>query len=305
MGISQTDFSEAQNKAVDSRLPVGGWRVYREYELRQYNEGALAFWYVEARPGLVETEVEVPGGGSGKVLEPDAELYAPMRLPGLFLEFARLFEGGIRLGDAPPVVLDWAAHYGCLGVHTWYPEPDGGWTVGRFDYRESVLTFVRLSVEAGRALHLYEATHPEPDADRLKAMGVVGETPAQLARHAEAEYLDTLNKNLQNETSTRLYRHRDRGRLFRGPAFHSLLGALWLQFAALLEAPDEAVTRCKWCGDLVRFEPGEPPPSDVPKGQRGKRKTHSNRVFCPSKHGKVDYCKNRYNYERRKKQAAR
>ncbi len=319
MEISQSHFSEAQDKAVDNRLPIGGWRVFRAgYEINYYDERGARYPYVEARPGpFAETAVEVPGGETGKVLEPDADVYAPMRFSGLFLEFARLFAGGISFtrtfggemdfADAPETILDWVERNGTLGVHTWYPEPDGGWTAGRFDYRESVLKFVELSIEAGRVLQLYEAANrPEgPDADRLRAMGISGDTPKRLADGAEAEYLDTLNKHRQNETFTRTYRHRDRGRLFSGPAFHSLLGAMWLQFAALVETPEEAVTRCRWCGDVVNFEPRELPPSDAPKGQRGKHKTHSNRRFCPSKHGRTDYCKNRYNYERRKKQAAR
>ena len=313
MGISQVDFSEAQDKAVDNRLPVGGWRVYRTgYEMRHYNEGEFGFWYVEAVAGPVGVVADSEADGltrNGPArLEPPADVYAPLRLPGLFLEFAQLFKGGIELGDAAPVVLDWVERYGALGVHTHYPETDG-WTTGRLDYRESVLTFVRLSVEAGRCLQLYEAAnHPDgPDLSKLRAMGVVGDTPRQLSDRAEAEYLSTLDKNLQNETFTRMYRYQDRGRLQRGPGFQSLLGAMWLQFAALVEAPEEEIVRCKWCGDLVNFETGEPPPADAPRGQRGKRKTHSNREYCPSKNGKLDQCKNDYNAEaaRKRKKRAR
>jgi hypothetical protein len=36
-------------------------------------------------------------------------------------------------------------------------------------------------------------------------------------------------------------------------------------------------------------------------GTRGKHKTHSNREYCKEKYGKTDYCKNQYNYQRRKK----
>jgi len=52
-------------------------------------------------------------------------------------------------------------------------------------------------------------------------------------------------------------------------------------------------------GDIVAFEEGEPLPSDVPKGARGKHKTHSNREYCKNKYGVKHYCKNKYNYELR------
>ena len=55
------------------------------------------------------------------------------------------------------------------------------------------------------------------------------------------------------------------------------------------------------CGKVVNFEQGEPPPSDAPKGARGKHKTHKNREYCKRKYGVTDYCKNQFNYEQRKK----
>jgi hypothetical protein len=63
----------------------------------------------------------------------------------------------------------------------------------------------------------------------------------------------------------------------------------------------EEITYCKWCGEVVDFEQEEDPPNDAPKGTRGKHKTHSNREYCKEKYGKKDYCKNQFNYQRRKK----
>ena len=125
-----------------------------------------------------------------------------------------------------------------------------------------------------------------------------------MKEQAMAEVIDITDNHLENETFTRLYRSRDDGRLFRGPGFHSLLGALWLQMSNLLIAPEEAIKRCRWCGDVVTFEAGKPPPSDAPKGTRGKHKTHSNREFCKKKRGVENYCKNRWHDDRRKKLAA-
>jgi hypothetical protein len=82
---------------------------------------------------------------------------------------------------------------------------------------------------------------------------------------------------LEMETFTRLYLRRD-GTVFRGPGFRSLLGAMYLQMSNYLAAPREQIRFCRWCGEIVAFEEGELPPSDAPRGARGKHKTHSNRV---------------------------
>ena len=52
---------------------------------------------------------------------------------------------------------------------------------------------------------------------------------------------------------------------------------------------------------MVNVEQREGPPSDSPKGTRGKHKTHKNREFCKEKHGVKDSCKNKWHYAQRKK----
>jgi hypothetical protein len=307
-------FSESQRKSVDGSLPVGGWRVYPggyepwEHEEAWEHEGEVyseRFTYLlaprprwEVRPGPEDTPTR---------LEPDrsvVEVYAPLRqAPGLFLEFAGLFDHGPTLDAAPPVVLDWADRYGVLGVHADYPTPDGGWVSGRFDDRESVVNFARLSVEAGRCLRLFDAAKAPggPDVARLRKMGIRGETPKQLADRAMEDVGQIVGEHLESETFTRLYRRRGDGKTFRGPAFRSLLGAMYLQMSNLLTAPEEDIRRCLWCGDTIAFEEGEPSPSDAPKGTRGKHKTHSNRKYCKRKYGSKDYCKNQWhNYQHKK-----
>lgn len=93
--------------------------------------------------------------------------------------------------------------------------------------------------------------------------------------------------------------HLGDGKRVRGPGFLSLLGALYLQMSNFRDA--EEIKYCKWCGDVVDFEQGDPPPSDAPKDTRGKHKTHITREYCKEKYGKTDYCKNQFNYQRRKK----
>jgi hypothetical protein len=107
-----------------------------------------------------------------------------------------------------------------------------------------------------------------------------------------------LNFYLRKETCVERH-HLGHGKSVRGPGFLSLLGALYLQMSNFQDAKE--ITYCKWCGEVVDFEQEEDPPNDAPKGTRGKHKTHSNREYCKEKYGKKDYCKNQFNYQRRKK----
>lgn len=305
MAVILKDFAEAQSKSVDKDLPVGGWRVHPQYKLREYAvDGVLYDTYVEASPiGWIEhpTDGPVTGFSMPEPEEAGERVYAPLHgTPLLCLEFSKLFEERPTHEAAVEAALDWAKHYGTLGIHTQYLTPEGEMEIDRFDDRESVRSFTRLAVEAGRCLRLFEAAKGRngPDVDRLRKMGVKGETPRQLADRALHRVDEIVGKHLESETYLR--RYRKNGTMSRGPGFHSLLGAMYLQMSNLVDAPEETITYCKWCGDVITFEDGEPPPSDAPKGTPGKHKTHFHRQFCKQKNGVKDYCKNRSNYEKRK-----
>ena len=314
MAQNTDSFIEAQNKFVDRKLPVGGWQVYRNYELREREHDGLRLAYVEAEL-IPWMERPVPKGtplyeaGYRKKIEPDwsgMEVYPPLGIDDLFVQFANLFGEGpvdVLATETSRRVLSWIEGYGVLGRYGTYPTPEEGVVQGRFGDRELVFRFVELSVEANRVLRLFgAATEPDgPNVEKLRSLDVEGHTPEQMKERALNEVDDIIDKHLESETFTRLYRSRDDNKLFRGPGFHSLLGALWLQMSNLRTAPEEDIKRCRWCGDIITFEAGEPPPSDAPKGARGKHKTHKNRDFCRTKHGVKDWCKNQWNYDRRKK----
>lgn len=294
-------FAEAQINSVDSKLPIGGWRVYPSYEVWEYEEGGERDSYVEAaNTPLVE---------DGKRLVPSQStewVYAPLHEPNLFIEFATLFgDGTVYLDEAPPVVLDWVERKGVLGGYATYPTRNGGWVSERSDERESVMRFVRLSAEANRCLQLIGAVKAPggPDVEKLRRWNARGDTPDEFAKWAKSFVEETVSMHLENETCVRLYRRRD-GTNFRGPGFHSLLGAMYLQMSNFLEAPEKDITFCRWCKEVVAFEEGDPPPSDAPKGARGKHKTHSNRDFCKEKNGVRNYCKNTFHYNLRKDRKA-
>ena len=92
--------------------------------------------------------------------------------------------------------------------------------------------------------------------------------------------------------------HLGHGKSVRGPGFRSLLGALYSQMSNFRDAEENKY--CKLCGDVITFEQGGPRPSDAPIGTRGKHKTHSNREYCKEKYGVKNYCKNKWNADRRK-----
>jgi hypothetical protein len=136
--------------------------------------------------------------------------------------------------------------------------------------------------------------------EELQDMGLEGDIPTQLAKDAEQFADEIIDMYLRRETFMCRYRLED-GTSIRGPGFLSLLGAMYLQMSNFRDAPAEDITFCDWCGVVVTFEQGDPLPSDAPKGARGKHKTHSNRRFCKEKHGVKNYCKNKFNYDRRRK----
>ncbi len=294
-------FVEAQSKSVDSKLPVGSWLVYPRYELWEHEEDGERDAYIEVPP--------TPRIEHGKRLmqdQPGEWVYAPLHEPGLFIEFATLFDDGPSfLDETPPVVLDWVERHGVLGVYEGYPTRNGGAVWGRYDDCESVVGFVRRSVEAGRCLRLLGAAKAPggPDVEKLRKLGARGDTPTQLASWAESTVDEIVDMYLESETCMRRYRRRD-GSTFRGPGFHSLLGAMYLQMSNFRDAPDKDISFCRWCGDVVAFHEGETPPSDAPKGTRGKHKTHSNRKFCKAKYGVKDHCKNAHHYDLRKRKKA-
>jgi hypothetical protein len=332
MSVKPKDFAEATRKSVDTNLPVGVWSVYESYEIKEHEYEGRRYAYVMAPPWRW---IEQPTGDYSPRddqevvrLEPGRYgefVYSPMRTPAQFLEFARTLEGKLPMefafapddASAPELelderanapqeaceaALDWARAYGVLGRWGCYPDEDGGLVWGSFDDRESVFHFCRLSKEANLVLRLWNAaTDPHgPNDGQLTQLNVSGKTPAQRTKNAKRRVGEIVQKHLETETFVGLYQRSD-GTYLQGRAARSLLGFLYMQMSDLMTAPREAVRHCRWCGDIIDFRESEPPPSDTPKGTRRKKhKTHSNRLYCTSKDGVENYCKNQYNAARRR-----
>lgn len=217
--------------------------------------------------------------------------YAPLQKPELVVDMAYLSEKGIT----PNAVLRWAKNYGLLG----FPEDD---TVAlREEFanfrargqrrRDSVARFVESAGEIRTCLRAYEVATAGSGPLDLKALEASSRSlPRQVLRPWERRdgeerswVLRVVGRMVQTRINEHCYpklSHYPDGRFAMSYGFKNLLGAIWLQMAWLLSAED--VKRCKLpdCWRVIIFQPGEQPPSDAPKGKRGKYKTYLNKEFC-------------------------
>jgi hypothetical protein len=226
----------------------------------------------------------------------------PLRTPELVVDLAALAEKEIT----PEAVLGWAETYGLLG----FPEDD---VVGerirarRMGRRDNVARFAIAAGEIMRCLRAYEAATAEDegplDLDRLdailKPLPIKARRPWERRSGEERRWVlrvvGTMVQIRVNEHCYLKLSHYPNGRFVLNPGFKNLLGAAWLQMAWLLESGDRA-RRCKLrdCFRVISFEPGEQPPSDAPRGGRGKYKTRADKEFCSHNHAA------KYSYRKKK-----
>jgi len=315
--------TEDLTKAVKKGLPIGTWPVYRDYDVVVDDHGES---YVVASVGLFELVTDEPTGHGqrtktyrGRDPGQDAHNYAPLRAPELVLdnnyaplnvpelvvELAKLADNTIT----PEVVLDWAQTYGLLApssepaVLNTFPD------ITDMAFRESVSDFARAAAEIRTCLRIYEALRRDEDLDLEKLSSEVSSLPADALRpwyreqgHEQAWLFGVLGRMIQ----TRLHEHcypqfniitrggYPTGRFALSWGFHSLLGAIWIQMAWLLEN-EGSVRFCRLpdCRRVITFEPGEPS-YEISTPGRGKYKTRSDRVFCRDRP-----CKQKYNYRKK------
>jgi len=316
-------------KAVKKDSPSRTWPVYRDYDIVIDEESGES--YVVASVGLFELVTDEPTGHGqrtktyrGRDPGQDAHNYAPLRAPELVLdnnyaplsvpelvvELANLADNTIM----PEVVLDWAQTYGLLASSR---EEDvlerpglmSQERISGYGCRESVSGFTRAAAEIRTCLRIYEALRRDEDLDLEKLSSEVSPLPADAMRpwereqcHEQAWLFGVLGRMIQ----TRLHQHcypqfniytrggYPTGRFVLSWGFHSLLGAIWLQMAWLLENED-SVTFCRLpdCRRVITFEPGEPS-YEISNPGRGTYKTRSDRVFCRDR-----ACKQKYHYRKK------
>jgi hypothetical protein len=187
--------------------------------------------------------------------------------------------------------------------------------ISGYGCRESVSEFARAAAEVRTCLRTYEALRRPDNLDLEKLSSEVGPLPADALRpwdrkhgHERAWLFGVLGRMIQ----TRLHEHcypqfniytrggYPTGRFVLSWGFHSLLGAIWLQMAWLLEAAESSVTFCKLpdCRRVITFELGKSADEigtikdaegNFKRNARGKYKTRSDRVFCRDRGCKQNY----------------
>jgi hypothetical protein len=293
--ITEEQFDNVLRKSIKDELSRAGWPVYKHYEVRE-EDGEVFVIAPLSEHWVPEDETsEWRGYSRLEVANPAVDalsFYAPLRTPELVVDMAALAEKEI----APETVLGWAETYGLLG----FPEDDtvelreefGNIRAENQGRRDSVAHFVEAAGEIMTCLRAYEAATAGEGPLDLEALEASSRSlPVKALRPWERRegeerrwVLRVVGGMIQTRISEHCYpklsRYSD-GHFALSYGFKNLLGAVWLQMAWLLSAED-GVTRCKLpgCSKVITFEPGEQPPSDAPKGKRGKYKTYANKEFC-------------------------
>jgi hypothetical protein len=308
--ISEDTFEKALSKSVKDELRAQGWPIYEHYEVMEEEGEAFVVAPLSLRWVPQEETGEWRGHSKLEVGNPVVEVkryYSPLRTPELVVDLAYLAEKEITA----EVVLRWAKNYGLLGV----PEDDvvqistefGNYHHKGQGRRESVARFAEVADEIRTCLRDYEAANNGDGPLDLEALSASsGPLPMKVLRPWERRageerrwVLRVVGRMVQTRISEHCYpklSHYPGGRFALSYGFKNLLGAVWLQMAWLLSAHQDDITRCELldCFRVITFEPGEQPPLDAPKGERGKYKTREDRKFCKDRP-----CKQKYHYRKK------
>ncbi len=298
MHLNAKLFSGARDKIVNPGLQVGTWKVWEEYE-----------------------EVEADGGDAYVIARENADdqEYPPLaKVPGLFLEFARLAEEDEITRE---IWLDWVRRYGVLGLE--WRVPDETMFMGLFGPvcqeggpTESYKNFVKEARRANWSLRLLESVvSPEgPDPARFErereeihgfrlSRGVPERSVDEAKDWGLGEVWHELQAQIKECYPTVLPVEEG---FVQGWGFHTLISAMYLQLMWLLTASaagstEDAIRWCKRpeCNKIIDYrQPPQPPamgmkPNDRSMGYR----TRKDKEFCN------DSCRALYHYHYVRKRA--
>ena len=274
------NIEEALARAVKKDSPSRPWPVYRRYEPIE-EEGVS---YVVASVGLFEELVDETGDRAGRVRrwrgrEPEEaalNLYAPLQTPELIVDLAELADKPIT----PQAVVGWAETYGLLASSRSEDVLEQPGLVGRerisgYGCRESVPSFEKAAKEIRTCLRAYEALRGREDLDLAELSAKTDPLPREALRpwerkpgHERAHLFGVLGRMVQMRLHEHCYPQfniytrggHPTGRYALTHGFHGLIGAIWIQFAWLLESEGRRVTFCK-LPDCRRSPTGEAPGS--------------------------------------------
>lgn len=242
--IHSREFVDSIDRVAKSeQLGTAVWPVYQDFEVDEKDEEVYV--YALYRPEKLDVR---PGTILDTFPPKDLNLqrwYPPLREePDLFLKFASLARKGPLTRDkAVEVMLDWVKGYGTLGWGDIYYVDAPGNVPQERHRRECLAAFNRAVREAARCLGLYEAARASDPAARdvaLQRYAISGNTAEQRREMALRTVGDLVGGHIRNECYPVLLRgfHKDTGETANfslGWDFHSLLGAMYLQMAWLMD----------------------------------------------------------------------
>jgi hypothetical protein len=324
------DTTGNSGKAVKKTPPSQQWPVYGEYkvEVEEGGENYVVACTSMAEPVSDETDDHGQRVKSYRGRDPSQDAtaylplrdskpvvdnnYAPLMAPELVVELANIADNPIT----PEVVLSWAETYGILASSK---EEDVlvdefvGVPISGYACRESVSAFAAAAGTVRLCLRVYEALIREEELDFEKLSAEIGHLPEnKLVRemrswerepgHERAWLFGMLGRVTQARLLEHCYPKFDTyarggyptGRFVLSWGFRNLLGAIWLQFAGILEDEDSArFCRLPDCRRLITVEHGKPS-YEISVPGRGTYNTRSDRVFCKGR-----ACKQKYNYRKK------
>jgi hypothetical protein len=317
------DITSNLVKAVKNDSPTRKWPVYTAYDVVVDEQDGES--YVVASISLFEPVPDEAGTYRGREPEQAARKhYPPLRTPELVADLANLADNTVT----PETVVGWAKDYGLLASSR---EEDilerpgliGQERISGYGCRESVSGFARAAGEVRTCLRIYEALSRPKDLNLEELSAEVGPLPGGAMRleerkqgHERAWLFGVLGRMVQMRLPEHCYPQFNvytrggypTGRFVLSWGFHSLLGAIWLQMAWLLEllGDERSVRFCQLpdCRRVITFEPGKSADElgtikdaegKFKRSARGEYKTRSDRVFCKGRP-----CKQNYHYRKKR-----
>jgi hypothetical protein len=314
MRREQELLANTYQKTVEEELRIGDWPVYNHYEILNI-EGRKFVHAPRTVKQLRERKIYEPLSRNSADLflrfaewadkydmDHDPTLVESKKNQEATLRWARTF--GV-LGLNPPDIPVHGASGLAVEHYLGRAGSDGhagrGWqTEARGGYpNESVARFVAEALEARMIRQLFEAAtaRPIPDMDRISSLMSSGQDGWELelglpstadSRQRALERTHSWALMVVEETVQRklqIHSHLTlsvgKGSYGEGRAFHSLLGAMWMQMLWLMCG---SARRCELpgCNRILSLEESEP--SSQQRAKNGKRKTPKHKRFCSDGH---------------------
>src|SRR5215204_4211535 len=315
MGENQEHLADIYQKTVSEDLRVGEWVVYRKVDIIEVD--GQKFVYVPLTPEqLREREVYNPLSrreadlflrfaewADKYEMDHDPAAAESKNNQAAALRWARTY-GVLGVNNPEVTVLGTSAV--AIEDYLGRPGPDGsagsGWennALGGYP-NESVARFVAEALEARMVRQLYEAAtaRPKPDHEGIKALMSSrpeesvgpdirfsstreshGNTPIRAHDWALSVVEETVQRKLQKHSHLTLTV--TNGTYREGRAFHSLLGAIWMQMVYLM-CGSARVCQLPGCNRILSLEESEP--SAQQRAKSPTRKTPKHKRFCSADH---------------------